>query len=231
MKTYKHIFFDLDRTLYDFDKNNLATLQEIFKIASSANHNGVIGFDSFHEAYLKINKDLWNLYKKQEISKQELNLRRFAKTLDRMGMDTRIAQTLADAFIRLSPLQVYLLPGAIEILQYLHPKYPLHIITNGFSEIQFEKLKRTGLAEFFRHIIVSEEAGAQKPDPRIFALALQKTGASISDSLIIGDDPHCDIYGGQNSGIDQVWLYQAGETTPYQPTYAIGGLMELTSIL
>jgi len=231
MKTYKHIFFDLDRTLYDFDRSNLATLQEIFKLTGRYNHNGIIGFESFHEAYLEINKDLWNQYKKQEISKQELNLRRFAKTLDRLGMDNRIAQTLADEFIRISPLQVYLLPGAIEILQYLFPKYQLHIITNGFSEIQFEKLKRADIAEYFRHIIVSEEAGAQKPDPRIFALALQKTGATPSESLIIGDDPHCDIYGGQNSGIDQVWLYQAGETSPYQPTYAICGLLELSSIL
>lgn len=231
MKTYKHIFFDLDRTLYDFEKSNLATLREIFKIAGRYNQNGIIGFELFHEAYLEINKDLWNQYKKQEITKQELNLRRFAKTLDQLGMDNRIAQTLADEFIRLSPLQVYLLPGAIEILQYLHPKYQLHIITNGFSEIQFEKLRRTGLAEFFRQIIVSEEAGAQKPDPRIFALALQKTGAAPSESLIIGDDPHSDIYGGQNSGIDQVWLYQPGETTPYQPTFAIGSLMELASIL
>ena len=231
MKHYQHIFFDLDRTLYDFDKSNRETLQKIYQMAGENLTNGYPGFAEFYEVYKNINKGLWDLYKKQELTKQELNFKRFSDTLRTLGLDSSMAKALSEAYIDLSPLQVHLIPGTTEILQYLYPKYQLHIITNGFAEIQYAKLHRTGLAKFFRHVIVSEEASAQKPDSRIFSYAFQITGANAGDTIVIGDDPHSDIYGGINAGVDQVWLYKPGETSEFQPTYAISDLLELKGIL
>jgi len=229
MQKYQHLFFDLDRTLYDFDRNNKETILQIFselKIDELAK----VDFESFHETYKKINIPLWERYKKQEITKQYLNVTRFSETLKTFGVNHNLAETFASEYIRLSPLQVNLLPGAIELLDYLFPKYPLHIITNGFDEIQFVKISRCGLEKYFGHVIVSEAAGAQKPNPKIFEYAFEKTGALPQHSILIGDDPHSDVFGAQQIGMDQVWLAQPGETSPYNPTYQIGHLLELKKI-
>ncbi|HAK00004.1 MAG TPA: noncanonical pyrimidine nucleotidase, YjjG family [Bacteroidales bacterium] len=230
MKHYKHIFFDLDRTLYDFDQNNRNTLKEIYTIAAK-DHKDNGGFEKFLNAYKIINKGLWQKYKNKEISKEQLNHSRFSQTLQQTGYDPNMAQNLADAYIRLSPFQVQLMPHCIEILDYLCGKYALHIITNGFSEIQFQKLERCRLSAYFQQILVSEEAGAQKPEMAIFDLAFSKTGATPQNSLIVGDDPQCDILGGMNAGMDQVWLFQPGETSEYKPTFAISSLLQLKDIL
>jgi putative hydrolase of the HAD superfamily len=230
MQKYQHLFFDLDRTLYDFDRNNRETIYQLYQ-----NFNlrdlGAGDFEVFHKTYKSINIPLWERYKKQEITKAFLNVTRFSDTLKVFGINHDLAGKFASEYIRLSPLQVHLLPGTLELLDYLFPKYPLHIITNGFDEIQFFKIERCGLKKYFKEIIVSEDAGAQKPDPRIFDYAFKKTGAEPSQSLLIGDDPQSDIFGAQQAGMDQVWLAQPGETSPYKPTYQISQLQELMEFL
>ncbi len=230
MQKYRHIFFDLDRTLYDFDRNNRETIYQLYQ-DFKLEELGVSDFDAFHKTYKSINLPLWERYKKQEITKEYLNVARFSDTLKAFGINHGLAQKFASEYIRLSPMQVHLLPGAIELLEYLFPKYPLHIITNGFDEIQFLKISRCGLEKFFQHIIVSEDAGAQKPDSRIFDFAFIKTGARPEESLLVGDDPQSDILGAQQAGMDQVWLAQSGETSPYAPTYQISNLLELKQII
>lgn len=230
MAAYQHIFFDLDRTLYDFDYNNRETILQIFSNLKIYEVAG-ISFETFHETYKQINAPLWEQYKKQEITKEHLNLTRFSETLKAFGVNHHLGKTFASEYIRLSPLQINLLPGAIELLDYLLTKYQLHIITNGFDEIQYVKINRCGLEKYFRHVIVSEAAGAQKPSPKIFHYAFEKTGASAQNSVLIGDDPHSDIYGAQLIGMDQVWLAQPGETSPYKPTWQIGHLLQLKEIL
>jgi putative hydrolase of the HAD superfamily len=227
---YKHVFFDLDRTLYDFDSNNRKTLEELFQ-KYSLQGQGIENFDIFLSTYKTINYGLWQQYKKQQITKEFLNHNRFAQTLESFGLHNGQAALFAADYIALSPLQTQVLPGTFEILDYLHPRYPLHIITNGFEEIQFLKMERCGLSGYFTQVITSEKAGAQKPNPLIFELAFDLTGASPANSIIIGDDPESDIAGGLAMNMDQVWLAQPGETSSIRPTYQIGSLLELKNIL
>ncbi len=228
---YRHLFFDLDRTIYDFDKNNKETLRQIYANHSIGSRYGYVGFEGFFAVYGGINKSLWVQYKQGQISKEWLNYTRFAKTLAAFGIGDVEPGDLAKEYIEISPLMTNLVHGTIEILGYLHPKYQLHLITNGFSEIQFFKIRNCGLEKYFKELITSEEAGAQKPDPKIFELAFKKTGANPSESLIIGDDPDADIAGGANAGMDQVWLQYQGETSKVKPTYQINSLIELKGIL
>jgi putative hydrolase of the HAD superfamily len=230
MKRYRHIFFDLDRTLYDFDLNNRETILQLYQ-AFGLSRLGAPDFEAFYQTYTRINLPLWERYKKQEISKEYLNITRFAETLKTYMIDHGMAGKFASEYIRLSPLQTNLLPGALEILVYLFGKYTLHIITNGFSEIQYQKIAATGIGKFFEHVIVSEDAGAQKPDRRIFEFASIKTGARLEESVIIGDDPKTDILGAQLVGMDQIWLAQPNEISATVPTFQIGHLLELKTIL
>lgn len=227
---YRHLFFDLDRTLYDFENNNRQTLQSLF-CQYNLEGQGISCFDAFYSTYLKINYGLWQQYKKREITKEILNHSRFLQTLAAFNITNGLAEVFAREYITLSPLQTRVLPGTFEILDYLLPRYSLHIITNGFEEIQYEKLRRCGLQSYFSQVITSEKAGAQKPHQLIFSHALQQAGASLQESLIIGDDPETDILGGIDFGMDQVWLRQAGESSHYQATYTIGCLLELKNIL
>ena len=230
MQKYRHIFFDLDRTLYDFDRNNRETLFQLF-LNFELQEKGISNFDEFLLTYKGINLALWERYKKQEITKEYLNITRFSETLKAFGLSNGLASRFASEYIRLSPLQTHLVPGTMEILRYLKPRYPLHIITNGFDEIQFLKIERCGLNPFFHHIIVSEDAGAQKPDRKIFDFAFEKTGAHPNQSIFIGDDPQSDVYGAKMAGMDQIWLAQPGEESGHVPTFRINHLLELKDIL
>ncbi len=230
MQQYQHLFFDLDRTLYDFDANNRDTLSRLFR-KYNIGDTGRINFDTFLDAYRPINLALWEQYKRKEISKETLNHRRFAETLKACGLDNGIAGDFARDYLDISPAQKRLLPDAVDTLKYLSENYALHIITNGFEEVQYPKMERCGLMPFFRHIITSEKAGVQKPAPEIFEYALNLAGASAEESLMIGDDPVADIEGACRQGIDQVWLSSDEEDCPATPTYRITALKELMSIL
>ncbi len=228
---YRHLFFDLDRTIYDFDVNNKETLRQIFASHLTGSKSSDVEFEDFFSVYGDINKLLWLQYKQGQLSKEQLNVTRFGKTLAVFGVCDLNPEVLAKEYIEISPRMTKLCPGAIEMLDYLFPKYELHLITNGFSEIQYFKIKNCGLDKYFREVITSEEAGAQKPDAKIFQLAFQKTGARPTESLIIGDDPDADIGGGINAEMDQVWLRYPGDESDVIPTYQISHLLELKEIL
>lgn len=230
MQQYKHLFFDLDRTLYDFDANNRYTLGTLFH-KYNVGDTGKVSFDQFLNVYRPINLALWEQYRRKEITKETLNNQRFADTLKACGVDNGIAGDFARDYLEISPAQKRLLPGAVETLKYLSGNYDLHIITNGFEEVQYPKMERSRLLPFFRHIITSEQAGVQKPAPGIFEYALKLTGASPAESLMIGDDPYADIEGAHSQGMDQVWLSADDEGCPITPTYRITALRELLSIL
>ncbi len=230
MKKYKHLLFDLDRTLYDFDNNNRKTLLDVFE-KYGLKEKGVPSFDDFFEVYKPINFQLWQQYKKKEITKEKLNLSPFSKTLEVFGLNHGLEKDISIDYVSLSPLQTKLLPDTHEVLAYLQKRYKLHIITNGFEEVQYLKIKRCSLEKYFTHIITSESAGAQKPALKIFDYALEKIRAVPGECLIIGDDPESDIRGGLQAGIDQVWIAQAGETTPVKPTFQIKQLKELMDFL
>lgn len=203
---YKHLFFDLDKTLYDFHKSSRETLEEVYR-----NHNlaarGITNFDEFLNIYTEINLKLWEIYRRGEIEKKALNVKRFALSLKAFQIDDPdLASEIAKYYVTESPLKKALFPGVIETLEKLHGHYNMHIITNGFEEVQHIKIKAQGIGKYFDTIITSEEAGVKKPDPYIFEYALKKAGASANESLMIGDDLEVDIIGAREAGIDQVYV-------------------------
>jgi len=205
-KIYKHLFFDLDHTLWDFERNAEETKRELFEKLDLA-ALGIPSYEAFREKYIGINTDLWALYRENRIEKKELNFKRFHLTLVEFGIDRpELGQVMADGFIEGISSRTYLFPYAKEILEYLYPRYPIYIITNGFEEVQFSKLKNSGMDKYFTRIITSEEAGCRKPDPEIFRYALRMTGALAEDSLMIGDDLEVDIGGARNVGMDQLFV-------------------------
>lgn len=205
-KIYKHIFFDLDHTLWDFERNAEETKRELFD-ELNLQELGIENYEKFREKYVPINQALWALYRDDKIEKDDLNFRRFYDTLCSLGIDDRkLGEAMAAGFIEGISSKTYLFPHAKEILEYLLPKYPLHIITNGFEEVQFSKLKNSGMYRYFSGIITSEEAGVKKPDPEIFHYALRKTGALANESLMIGDDLEVDMAGARQLGIDQLYV-------------------------
>ena len=204
MKEYKHIFFDLDRTLWDFDKSSQEAFAEIYDLYDLKGL-GIESVELLHDVYSVHNERLWDMYRKGEVTKEVLRGKRFHLALKDLGVDNaELAEKIGLDYIRLSPLKVNLFPQAINILEYLFPKYKLHIITNGFQEVQEIKIAASDLGKYFETIVTSEEAGMKKPHKGIFEYSLKKAGASADESLMVGDDPDVDILGARDVGMDQV---------------------------
>lgn len=231
MTLYKHLFFDLDRTLWDFERNANETFNDIYH-KYQLTDRGVTTFDDFMEVYHGINKTLWDYYRKGQIEKEVLNVQRFAQTLDTFGIDDLLlSNNIAHDYIELSPTKKHLFPDTVPVLEYLSGKYELHLITNGFEEVQFKKLINSNLMHFFTHVITSEEAGYKKPDPNIFIYALNIAGTTSAQSLMIGDDQEVDIAGAREVGIDQVLVDYDDKYVDAPATFRVTSLSELLQIL
>ena len=230
MTKYKHLFFDLDQTLWDFEKNSVEVLNELFSRYNLAQH-GIKSCDEFVIKYKELNSLLWLRYGKGQITKKKLRYGRFRAALNYYKIkNNSLADLLADEYIKLSPYKTHLLPHAEDILTELKKFYTLHIITNGFWEVQQIKLDKSGLNKFFTNIIVSDLLGHKKPDIRIFEHSLNKAGILASEALMIGDSYECDIEGAQAAGIDQVF-YNPKFIKAGPATYEINCLSELRNLL
>jgi len=230
-KKYKHIFFDLDHTLWDFERTAEETKREMFK-ALNLKERGIENYETFREKYVDINLALWALYRDDKIGKSDLNFRRFYDTLVVLGIDDRkLGEAMTSSFIEGISSTTHLFPFAKETLEYLFLKYPLHVITNGFEEVQFSKLKNSGMGRYFTNIITSEEAGSKKPDPEIFKFALRKTGALAKESLMIGDDLVVDMAGARQSGMDQLYVNHDNKKHNEPVTMEVFSLDEIIGIL
>ncbi len=231
MKRYQHIFFDLDHTLWDFETNSKQALQQIFD-ENELSNKGITSFEKFHEKYVPINDRYWARYHNGIVNKAQVRHGRFYDTLLQFGVkDTELAEKMAESYVTLSPRMTALFPNAVEVLNYLQQKYKLHLITNGFAEVQWIKLEHSGLRAFFEHIIISEEVGTQKPDKEIFEIAMQRAGTTADACIMIGDNYNTDIQGAKSAGIDQVF-FNPGKNRKREPvTYEITTLMELKGIL
>jgi len=227
---YQHIFFDLDRTLWDFDKNSEKTLEQLFRDFSLQNTFG--NFLFFKNRYEYHNKKLWVAYYQNRIEKDELSYRRFYLTLKEGGMDDiELSKEIAQDFIELSPLQTETFPHTHTCLEYLKEKdYQLHIITNGFNEVQGRKLQNSKLNNYFTEVITSENAGANKPHAQIFEYAFEATGANTNNSIMIGDDLNTDIRGARDIGMDHIYFNPKKGKHDEKVTFEIANLKELTSI-
>jgi len=203
---YNHIFIDLDKTIWDFESNSRVTFREIFEKYQLKSH-GISHLHNFIEVYTRINDLLWGLYRENKIKKEVLSIRRFELTLQEFGIDDLILAThLAEDFVTLSPLKTILFPHSREALKYLKERYALHIITNGFEEVQQKKLDVCDLRKYFSTITTSEEAGVKKPETGIFEFAIEKAGARANESLMIGDDLQVDMAGARLIGMDTLFF-------------------------
>ena len=211
--TEYHLFFDLDRTLWDFDQNSENALRQLF--ATEELEAQIGGFEHFHKQYVYQNAHLWKLYGKGIIKKDELRYERFRVTLKHFKIiDEALVRRMSDAYVSISPLQTALFPKALETLQELKQMgFQLHIITNGFQEVQFVKLENCGMRAFFDVVVCSEFVGKNKPDPAIFKYALNQAGAKAEKSVMIGDDYHVDVAGALRAGMQAVWFDPTAKNT------------------
>ncbi|MBN2614413.1 MAG: YjjG family noncanonical pyrimidine nucleotidase [Bacteroidales bacterium] len=230
-KKYKHLFFDLDRTLWDFEKSAEEAFKELY-IKYNLNKLGISSAEEFHMKFTKHNKLLWDLYREGKMEKEQLMWKRFFDTFREYGVyDEALSRNLGNDYIYISPRKVNLVPYTLEILEYLHPSYELHIITNGFQEVQEIKLSTSNMDRFFNVMVTSEKAGVKKPHAAIFEYALEKTGARVEESLMIGDDYEVDILGARAIGMDQVLFDPEAENLLNGCTYKISDLKELKEFL
>jgi putative hydrolase of the HAD superfamily len=223
----KHIFFDLDDTLYDFEKNSRTALEHLFagfSLESKLNTN----FDEFYEAYKKVNSQFWSLYSKGQITKQHLRDHRFHETFKKFSYDN-FSDNLAfnEQYLTQAPLGPYLKEGCVEILEHLKSKYSLHIITNGFKEIQNIKLTRSGIKNYFSNIIISEEHGFSKPDEKIFRRAETLASCQKNECLMIGDNYESDVEGSLNAGWKAIWITANDHSEPVRSIKNLHGLRAL----
>ena len=230
-RKYRHLFFDLDHTLWDFEANARATLETLYEDLQ-LKKRGVDDFELFYRNYLGYNEMLWERYRKGYIKQDELRVKRMRLALlDFKIADEALSQKMNTDFLDLLPTRTILFPYTKEILQYLLDKnYELHLITNGFEKVQHNKLKYSGLNVFFREVITSEGSNSLKPNKEIFEFAFQKTNANPASSIMIGDTIDVDIQGAINAGIDQVFVNHTGITADVKPTYTVTSLKELEGI-
>lgn len=232
MSKYKHIFFDLDHTLWDFETNSKLTLQQIFK-EQKLSEKGIPVFDNFLARYKTINDRYWARYHNNMVTKEKLRHGRFYDVLKEFGIDdTALAETMAQNYLDISPRKTALFPNAIEVLGYLQKKYALHLITNGFAEVQWIKLEQSGLKPFFEHIIISEEVGTQKPDRAIFEIAMERVKTNATECVMIGDNYNTDIVGAKSAGMNQIFFNpKKNRSRRLEVTHEINSLLELKEIL
>lgn len=229
---YKHLFFDLDHTLWDFEKNSAECLADIYNKFKFKELN-ISNLDAFQQEFSVVNKHHWSLLEQNLITHEDLRRRRFQETLENLGanIEPSFGLEINECFLELLPKKAHLIEGTIELLEYLLPKYELHIISNGWQDIQVNKMKSSEIHHYFGEIITNELAGTRKPNRRIFDYAVEITNANLSESLMIGDNYEADILGAINASMDTVFYNPDNILTSEKPTFEIKQLIELKEIL
>ena len=231
MKTYQHLFFDLDHTLWDYDRNVTESLSELYQIYSLENL-GITSFETFFDAFHQVNFQLWDWYNVGQIDKENLRKERFPRIFSKAGAKVDVIPAdLEEDFMDRTSSKPHVFPYSKEILTYLKKKYRIHVITNGFNESQAKKMRSSGLESFFELVVTSETTGFKKPDPRIFYYAMEELNTKSEYCLMIGDNPKSDLLGAQRAEIDQVFFNPEGKSIELKPTYEIRHLQELEQLL
>ncbi len=232
MKTYRHLFFDLDHTLWDFDLNAKHSLDDLF-IKYDLQDLLQGSFADFFKAYLIHNAALWKSYEEGKITVEDLKWKRMSRTLlDFKNADEKLAKQLSIEFLEILPTKKALFPQTTETLDYLREKnYQLHLITNGFKVTQHQKLINSGLEKYFIEVITSECSNSMKPKKEIFEFALDKTNAGLAESIMIGDNLNADILGANNAGMDSIYVNHTKSNLTHTATYQITHFNQLKEIL
>lgn len=232
MSTYKHLFFDLDHTLWDFESNSGITLQKLYT-EFGLEARGITDFETFRSTYEMHNKRFWERFRKGFIHRDDLRWKRMWHTLlDFKIADNALSLKMSEQYLELLLQQGKLMPYAIEVLDFCQAKdYQLHMITNGFEVTQWQKMRTSGIDHYFQQVITSESSNSMKPMPAIFEYALQATGAGLKESLMIGDALEADIKGARDYGMDQVYFNPGKVPHQESPTYEIDCLSRLKQLL
>lgn len=229
---YRSIFIDLDDTLWAFTENARDTFEEMYHQYRFERY--FQSFDHFMELYVPKNLELWDLYGRHEISKDELNARRFSYPLLQVGVDDpALVKAYSDGFFAAIPYKRKLMPHAMEALEYLSGKYRLYILSNGFRELQEQKMRSAGILHYFRKIVLSEDIGAHKPFPAIFNFAMSATQSEFRTSLMIGDNWKNDVAGARDVGMGQGYYCPDAEPSvlDFQPTFQLRDWKEIKKVL
>ena len=235
MKKYNDLFIDFDDTLYDTHGNATLALAELFEC-----YNWKVNFaapEIFYDSYWQTNVSLWSQYAKGEITRDYLIVERFRRPLSLgkgLSLTREYCLEVSDKFLQLNSVKPGVVSGAHELVQYLSAKgYRMHICSNGFHEVQYKKLTACGLLPYFDTIILSEDAGANKPSPQFFDYAFRVSGAKLENTLMIGDNIITDIQGAKKAGLDVMFFNPRHEEIAIPETidYEISSLHEIMSIL
>lgn len=230
MNKYKHLFFDLDNTLFDFTASEHIVLRNLYE--KHLQESEFEDVNEFIDIYAVINKQLWADYHQHKVSKHDVKYGRFKDTLMSKGINNEALYTeMGDSFVMACTENNTLVEGALEVIEALSKKYQLHIISNGFIEAQYRKLEITGLRPYFKGITLSEEIKVQKPNKPFFQHAFKTVNARKSESLIIGDTWDSDIVGAMNFGVDAIFFSYFGEKAKKSEIKTIFKLNELLSFL
>ncbi len=226
-KNITDVFFDLDHTLWDFEKNSALTFEKIFKL-----QNIELPLQSFLKAYIPINFKYWKLYREEKISKEDLRFARLNDTFKALNLliDDVVIYRISDDYIKYLSSFNYLIPDTVKVLEALKPKYNLHIITNGFDEVQQKKMDGSNISHYFKTITNSEIAGVKKPNPKIFNYALNLAEVEPQHSIMIGDSLEADVEGALNMGMNAIY-FQPDPSDIDKPIKKISKLIQLTEIL
>jgi len=196
-----NIFFDLDHTLWDFEKNSALTFQKIF-----LKNKLDVNLDQFLESYIPINRRYWDLFSQDKVLKEDLKYNRLQESFVKMNykVEKKMIHQLSEDYVFHLSDHNYLFEDTHQVLEKLSSVYKLHIITNGFKEVQHLKLKNSAIDHYFDTIITSEDAGVKKPHPLIFQQALAQAKVSSGESLMIGDNLEADIEGASRAGLESI---------------------------
>ena len=235
MRPYKAIFLDWDDTIGDWTTAEHKALQDIY--AHYQLNRLYPTFEDYLNAYKPYNLELWGMYGRGEVTKEKLHFERFYQPI--VGLPVTgdglrdLAHEIGAEFLRLTNKYFCLLPDADRVVKYLAGKYPLTIISNGFKEVQYYKFEHSGLAKYFTHTLISEEVGINKPQPEIFRIALQRSGVTADETVMIGDSYSSDIAGAKAAGIDQIWITseREKELTNEGATYVVTNITKIFNIL
>lgn len=224
----QHVFFDLDHTLWDFEKNSALTFEKIF-----SENNINLKINDFLEVYIPLNLKYWKLYREEKITKEALRYQRLKSAFDAVNYnisDNLINKIAIDYIANLANFH-HLFEGTFELLDYLKEKYTLHIITNGFAEIQSKKMKSSKIHHYFTEIITSESVGLKKPNPKVFNYALKAANATTANSVMIGDSLEADIQGALNVGLQAIHFVFDDITATDKKVTTVNHLLEIKQYL
>ena len=226
-KHKRHIFFDLDHTIWDFDRNAEETLTELYA-KYKLSDLGLASCPDFISTYTKNNHQLWADYHLGKITKAHLRAERFSKTFLQLGVKPDdVPQQFEEDYVNVSPTKTNLFAGAEEVLSFLQKNYELHIISNGFKTTTLTKMDLSNLNPYFKNVIISEDVGVNKPNPEIFKYALSKAKATKSQSIMIGDSIEADVDGALNFGLDAIFFNATQKEKPSHVQHQVKNLTEL----